>query len=173
MIVGPQGIKGQFRVKPFTANPRSIAAYGRVTTENGQQLILKIMSVNAKGLAIVRADGVDTRDAAESLRDVTLYVTRDSLPKPDDGEYYHVDLLGMMVKGQDNAHLGNLVAIHDFGAGEIAEIATGNGPTIMVPFGVDHIIKVDAAAKEICLTVPRGLLNEVKVRDEAGDNKTG
>lgn len=169
-IVGPQGIRGQFKVKPFTATPQSLSAYGPVTTDNGQQLALEIISVNAKGLAIVRAKGVDTRDAAEALRGVTLYVVRDSLPDLDDDEFYHADLLGMMVRGQDGAQLGSLAAIHDFGAGEIAELAPDKGPTIMVPFGGDRIIAVDMAAKVLCLSVPDGLLDEESVDDEAGGN---
>ena len=173
VVIGPQGIRGQFKVKPFTATPQSLSAYGPVKTDNGQQLKLQIMSVNAKGLAIVRVKGVDTREAAEALQGSTLYVSRDSLTKPDDGEFYHADLLGMMVKGQDNAQIGSLVAIHDFGAGEIAELATGDGPTIMVPFGGDHLIAVDMVAKEICLSVPHGLLNETNASNETAADKNG
>jgi 16S rRNA processing protein RimM len=171
-IVGPQGIRGQFKVKPFTATPQSLSAYGPVTTDNSQQLMLQIISVNAKGLAIVRAKGVDTREAAEALRGVTLYVVRESLPDPEDGEFYHADLLGMMVKGQDGAQLGNLVAIHDFGAGEIAELAPRKGPTIMVPFGGERLITVDMVAKELCLSVPVGLLNDANAGDETVVDKT-
>ena len=169
VIVGPQGIRGQFKVKPFTASPQSISAYGPVTTDNGQQLILQIKFVNAQGLAIVSADGVDKRDSAESLRGENLYIARESLPKPDHGEFYHADLLGMMVNRKDGTQLGNLVAIHDFGAGEIAELATGSGSTIMVPFGGDYLIAIDMTAKEICLSVPDGLLNDA---NDGGD-KTG
>ena len=172
-IVGPQGIRGQFKVKPFTAMPQSLSAYGPVTTDDGQKLTLQIMSVNAKGLAIVRAEGVDTRDAAEALRGVTLYVVRDSLPDLDDGEFYHADLLGMMVKGQDGAQLGSLLAIHDFGAGEIAELSPSKGPTVMVPFGGDRLISFDMAAKELCLSVPDGLLDDTNVGDKIGGNKLG
>ena len=164
-IVSPQGIRGHFKVKTFTAAPKSLSAYGPVTTDNGQQLMLHIMSVNAKGLAIVRAKGVNTRDAAEALRGVTLYVVRESLPEPNDGEFYHADLLGMDVKGQDGTPLGSLVAIHDFGAGEIAELAPRNGSTIMVPFGGDWLIAVDMVAKELCLSVPDGLLDDTNVVD--------
>ena len=163
-IVGPQGISGHFKVKPFTAAPNSLSAYGPVTTDTGQRLILQIMSVNAKGLAIVSARGVDTRDAAEELRGLTLYVARESLPEPKDGEFYHADLLGMVVKTQDGAFLGSLVAIHDFGAGEIAEVAPRKGATIMVPFGGDRTIAFDMAAKELCLSIPDGLLDNTNVR---------
>ena len=170
-IVGPQGVRGQFKVKPFTAAPKSLSAYGPVTTDIGQELVLQIVSVNAKGLAIVRAKGVDTRDAAEALRGVTLYVVRDSLPDLDDDEFYHADLLGMMVRGQDGARLGRLAAIHDFGAGEIAELAPSKGPTIMVPFGGDRLIAVDMEAKELCLLVPDGLLDDINVGDEVSGDK--
>ena len=164
-IVGPQGIRGEFKVKPFTANPKSLSAYGPVTTDNGQELMLQITSVNAKGLAIVSATGVDTRNEAESLRGLTLYVARESLPEPADGEFYHADLLGMVVKGQNGSPLGSLVAIHNFGAGEIAELAPKKGSTIMVPFGGDRLIAVDIAAKELCLSVPDGLLDDTNVGD--------
>ena len=159
MIVGPKGISGHFKVKPFTAAPESLSAYGPVTTDNGQQLKLQILSINSKGLAIVRAEGLDTRDAAEALRGVTLYLARESLPKPNDGEFYHADLLGMVVKTQDGIPLGSLLAIHDFGAGEVAELAPHKGSTIMVPFGGDRLIAVDMEAKELCLSVPEGLLD--------------
>jgi 16S rRNA processing protein RimM len=161
VIVGPQGIRGQFKVKPFTSTPQSLSAYGPVTMDNSQQLTLQILSVNAKGLAVVRAKGVATRDAAEALRGVTLYVERDCLPDIDDCEFYHADLLGMIVTRHDGVHLGTLLAIHDFGAGEIAELSPDNGPTIMLPFGVGRLIAVDMEAKEICLSVPDGLLDDV------------
>ena len=172
-IVGPQGIRGQFKVKSFTEPPKSLTAYGPVTTDNGQQLTLQIMSVNTKGLVIVRAKGVDTRDAAEALRGLNLYVSRENLPEPDDGEFYHADLLGMSVKGQDGVSLGSLVAIHDFGAGEIAELAPRKGSTIMVPFGGDRLIAVDMVAKELCLSVPDGLLDDINVGDEVNSDKIG
>jgi 16S rRNA processing protein RimM len=171
MIVGPQGIRGHFKVKPFTAAPKSLSVYGPVTTDNGQQLMLQILSINSKGLAIVRAKGVDTRDAAESLRGVTMYVARESLPEPNDGEFYHADLLGMVVKTQDGALLGSLLAIHDFGAGEVAELAPRKGSTIMVPFGGDRLIAVDMAAKELCLSVPEGFLDETTAGDETSGDK--
>ncbi len=171
LIVGPQGVRGLFKVKPFTANPKSVSAYGPVTTDKGEQLTLQIIGVNAKGLAIARAQGVDTRYAAEALRGVTIYVPRGSLPDPGDGEFYHADLLGMMVKRQNGALLGNLVAIHDFGAGEIAELANNKGSTIMVPFGGDHLTEVDMTANEISLSVPDGLLDDTsEVKEISWDN---
>ena len=133
---------------------------------------MQIISVTAKGLVIVRAKGVDTREAAEALRGVTLYVVRESLPEPDDGEFYHSDLLGMSVKGQNGVPLGSLIAIHDFGAGEIAELAPRKGSTIMVPFGGDRLIAVDMVAKELCLSVPDGLFDDKNVGDEATEDKS-
>ena len=159
-IVGPQGIKGQFKVRPFTATPQALSAYGPVTLDDGRQMQLQVISVNAKGLAIVRAKGVETREAAEPLRGFTLHVSRDRLPDLADGEIYHADLLGMAVADQNGQWLGKLIAIHDFGAGEIAELAGESGPTIMVPFGGERLLAVDMAAKKIDLSVPPGLLDD-------------
>ena len=167
VIVGPQGIKGQFKVKSFAESPQSLSAYGPVTMDNGQQLKLHVISVNTKGLAIARAKGVETREAAEALRGLTLYVSRDSLPDLDDGEFYHADLLGVTIVEKNGGRLGKIVAIHDFGAGEIAELAPESGPTIMIPFGGDRLLAVDMVAKEICLLVPPGLLDDAGVNDQA------
>ena len=164
-IVGPQGIKGQLKVKPFTATPQALSAYGPVTLDDGRQLQLQVTSVNAKGLVIVWAKGVETREAAEALRGVRLHVSRDRLPDLDDGEIYHADLLGMAVTDQNGQWLGKLIAIHDFGAGEIAELAGESGPTIMAPFGGNRVLTVDVAAKTINLSVPAGLLDDVVDED--------
>ena len=105
------------------------------------------------------------------MRGVTLYVARESLPEPNDGEFYHADLLGMVVKTQDGAPLGSLLAIHDFGAGEVAELAPRKGSTIMVPFGGDRLIAVDMVAKELCLSVPDGLLDDTNLDEETNEEK--
>ena len=157
-IVGPKGIRGQFKVRSYTETPTSLSAYGPVTTDYDQQLTLQIMSVNAKGLAVVSAKEVTTREAAEALRGANLYISRECLPALDDNEFYHADLLGMNVSKHDGPWLGTLIAIHNFGAGEIAELATDRGSTIMVPFKLDRLLKVDREAKELCLFVPDGLL---------------
>ena len=171
-IVGPQGIKGQFKVKPFTATPHSLSAYGPVTTDNGLQLTLQVMSINSKGLAITRAKGICSREAAEALRGMTLLVARDKLPDLDDGEFYHADLIGMTVNNQDGIWIGSLVSIHNFGAGDIAELAPDRGPTIMVPFGGDRLIGINMEAKELCLLVPDGLLGDAKEDDKiSGDDE--
>jgi 16S rRNA processing protein RimM len=67
----------------------------------------------------------------------------------------------MAVADQNGQWLGKLIAIHDFGAGEIAELAVESGPTIMVPFGGDRLLAVDIMAKTIDLSVPSGLLDDV------------
>ena len=116
---------------------------------------------------------MDTREAAEALRGVTLLVARDSLPHLDDDEFYHADLLGMSVNNQDGIWLGSLFAIHNFGAGDIAELAPDRGPTIMVPFGSDRLIRIDMKAKELCLLVPNGLLGDENEDDKvSGDDET-
>ena len=126
-IVGPQGIKGQFKVKPFTATPQALSAYGPVTLDDGRQLQLQVTSVNAKGLAIVRAKGVETREAAEALRGVTLHVSRDRLPDLDDGEIYHADLLGMAVTDQNGQGLANWLPSMILGLVKLPNLRSNQG----------------------------------------------
>jgi 16S rRNA processing protein RimM len=159
VILGPQGLKGQFKVKPFTAAPDSLSAYGPVSLDDGRQLQLQVMTVNAKGVAIVRADGVSSRDAAEALRGRTVQIDRRCLPEPDDGELYHADLLGARVTGDDGEVIGTIVGLYDFGAGDIVEVQPARGPSVMLPFGGDRVIAVDLVAGEIRMTVPDGLLD--------------
>ena len=158
VIAGPQGLKGQFKVKPFTAAPDSLSAYGPVSLDDGRKLHLQVMAVNAKGVAIVRAQGITTREAAEALRGMTLKVPRSSLPDPDEDEFYHADLLGATVKDSDGQPVGVIIALYDFGAGDIVEVEPPSGPSFMLPFGGNRVISVDLDARAVRLKVPKGLM---------------
>ena len=158
VILGPQGLKGQFKVKPFTAAPDSLSAYGPVSLDDGRQLHLQVTAVNAKGVAIVRADGVSSREAAEALRGRTLQIDRSCLPEPEDDELYHADLLGARVIDSDGAVMGRIIGLYDFGAGDIVEVQPPHGPSVMLPFGGDRVVDVDLAAGEVRMMVPEGLL---------------
>ena len=164
-IAGPQGLKGHLKVKPFTQMPQTLAAYGPVSLDDGRKLTLSIMSVNAKGLVIARAAEVQDRDAAASLRGQTLYIGRECLPDLADDEFYHADLLGAAVITEDGTALGTIIALHDFGVGEIVEVGVNSGPSVMLPFNNDVIIDVDLAAHQVRLSVPDGYLDAEPAKD--------
>jgi len=152
-VASAHGVRGQFKVKPFTAAPEDVAAYGPVQLEDGREIQLKIKAV-ARNLLICEADGIRDRTAAEALRGQTLCVNRTALPDPDEDEHYHTDLIGLKVVGDDDTDLGHVVGLHNFGAGEILEVA-GPGAdsrnTQMYPFYPPFLREVDLAAGCIVL----------------------
>lgn len=143
-ISGVRGLKGEVRIKSFTANPDDIAAYGPVSTEDGSQSFGINVTAHAKGQIIARLDGVKDRDAAEALKGTRLYVPRDVLPEPEEGDYYQEDLIGLKAETKDGDDLGTIKAVHNFGAGDILEIAGNKAKDdLMVPFTTQAVPVVD------------------------------
>lgn len=122
VITGAHGVTGEVRLKLFTAD---LSAY---RSFNGGTLTLKSLR---NGIA--RFAEVPDRNAAERLRGTLLTVPRSALPPLGDGEYYHVDLLGLSCVSTSGEPLGRVVAIDDFGAGDVIEIERPDGKRFMVP----------------------------------------
>ena len=158
-IGAPQGIRGEVRLQSFTADPVAIADYGLLQTKDGKQS-LEILSLRPAGKALAaRFKGVDDRTAAERLRNVELYVLRDRLPTPSAEEFYHADLIGLSALTRDGAEFGTVVAIHDFGAGDLLELRpAGRSLTVMLPFNALTVPLVDIGGGRIVIDPPQGLV---------------
>ncbi|MGB1355883.1 MAG: ribosome maturation factor RimM [Candidatus Puniceispirillaceae bacterium] len=167
-VAGAHGVRGQFKVKPFTTAPRDITTYGPVWAGD-RQLTLCIMGMTAAGMVIVKAAEISDRESAAALRGTALEVDRKVLPDVGGDEIYHADLLGLAVETIDGDSLGTLVALHDFGAGEIAEVKPPKGPTLMLPFAPAYVPDIDLAAGRIVMAPPEGLLELAD--DEAPMNR--
>lgn len=144
------GVRGQVRIKTFTGDPLAIAAYGPLRTADGRTIeIVKVRP--AKDVVVATLKGVADRTAAEALNGTDLYLDRDRLPPEDDEDtFYHADLIGMAVRDPDGGELGSIVGIHDFGAGDILEIAPAeNGPSVMVPFTRAAVPQVDLPGRVV------------------------
>lgn len=161
-FAGAQGVRGLVRVKSFTADPADVAAYGPVEDERGERRFVLSIAGAAKGVVIVKVPGVDDRDAAAALAGTRLYVARDRLPPPDDDEFYHADLIGMAVEQADGTALGRVRAMHDFGAGDVLEVAGVDGHTVMLPFTRAVVPIVDMTARRLVVEPPA----EVVARQE-------
>ena len=143
-IAGVRGLKGEVRIKSFTAEPDDVAAYGPVSTEDGGASFQINVTAHAKGMVIARLDGIQDRTAAEALKGTRLYVSKDALPEPGDGEFYHDALIGLTVTADTGEKLGVVKAVHNFGAGDILEIDAGDGEDdLMVPFTNEAVPVVD------------------------------
>ncbi len=154
-IGAPHGVRGEVRLRSFTADPDAIAAYGPLETEDGH--VVQIESLRrAKDHFVARLAGVADRDAAERLTNIKLYVLRERLPAPDHAdEFYHADLIGLAVVDRDGRKLGTVVAVHNFGAGDLIEVRPTDGNTTqMLQFNEATVPVVDLAAGRLVVEPP-------------------
>ena len=149
-IGGAHGMRGEVRLKSFTADPMAVKDYGPLESEDGRAR-LEIEAVrSAKGHLVARFRGIADRSAAERLANTRLFVPRSRLPPPAPDEFYHADLIGLVAVTAEGAELGTVLAVHDFGAGDILEVRpAGGGPTIMLPFTEAFVPRVDVAGGRI------------------------
>lgn len=144
VVIGAHGVTGEVRLKLFTDD---LSAYREL---NAGRLTLKSVRDGSNG-AIARFAEIGDRNAAEALRGTELTVPRSSLPPLADGEYYHVDLIGLTVLTDDGAPVGTVVAVENFGAGDILEIAKPDGRRFMAPVGhadIGDAVTIPAAFAE-------------------------
>jgi 16S rRNA processing protein RimM len=154
-IGGAHGLRGEVKLKSFTADPMAVSDYGPLTTEDGSASF-EIEAVRpAKDHLIARFRGVGDRDTAERLANVRLFVPRERLPPLAADEFYHTDLIGLSAVTADGSEIGTVVAIHDFGAGDIVELLPAGGKTsIMLPFAAAFVLSVDIAHGRIVVAPP-------------------
>jgi 16S rRNA processing protein RimM len=156
-IGAAHGTAGEVRLRSFTSDPQAIAGYGPLETEDGRVFTIESMRP-AKDHFVARLSGIADRNAAEQLTNKRLYVPRERLPQPSDAdEFYHADLVGLSVVDPAGKALGAVVAVHNFGAGDLIEVRLdGVSTTELVPFDTTHVPAVDVAAGKI-VVVPSPL----------------
>lgn len=167
-IVGAHGVRGQVRIKSFTAVPADVAGYGPVESEDGtRRFKLKVMG-EAKGLIIAKLEGVDDRNAAEAMRGTRFFVARERLPELEEDEFLYTDLVGLKAEDEDGAALGTVKGVADFGAGELLDIVLKEGGSLMVPFTKAAVPVVDIANKRLVVIPPVFVGGEEEGREGDG-----
>ena len=151
-IGAPHGVRGLVVIRSFTEVPEDITAYGTLTTDDGAPVSLQIQGAKKSG-HIAAISGISTREAAQRFKGVKLYAARSQLPKTREGEYYHADLIGIEARDREGHTLGRVVAIHDFGAGDLIEIDPGTGKTVLISFTQDTVPVVDIASAHMIVNV--------------------
>ncbi len=160
-IAGAHGMRGEVRVLAFTAEPEAIGDYGDVATGDGARTFrLTVVRRLPRGQILARLAGVTDRTTAEALKGTRLFVSRDRLPPPQEGEYYHADLIGLAARTAEGGALGTVKAVHNFGGGDMLEIAAPQGPSIMVPFTPDAVPDIDVDGGTVTVDPPPGVLEE-------------
>ncbi|MDH6231463.1 16S rRNA processing protein RimM [Mesorhizobium soli] len=167
VIGAPHGVRGELRVKTFTGDPLALGDYGPLYSRDGRSLeVLDIRS--AKTVVVVRFKGVNDRSAAEALNGTELFIDRSALP--DDGEedeFYHADLIGLAVKDETGASVGKVMAVQNFGGGDILEITHAGKKGVLVPFTEAAVPEIDIKAGFVRIdTLAAGLVESEEDSDE-------
>src|ERR1700694_5145075 len=135
-------------------DPLAVKYYGPLVTKDGARQFEVTQVREAKGHLVATLKGIGTREEAERLNGIELYIARDKLPATDENEYYHADLIGLAAVNAANEPLGRVIAIHNFGAGDIIEIAPAHGVTMLLPFTNAVVPSVDLAAGHVVIELP-------------------
>jgi 16S rRNA processing protein RimM len=154
-IGAAHGVRGAVRLWTFTEDPLAVKDYGPLMTKDGTRQFEVTHAREAKDHLVVTLKGVASRDDAERLNGLELYVPRDRLPDTDDGEYYHTDLIGLAAVTTTEQPLGKVIAIHNFGAGDIIEIAPPQGATMLLPFTNAVVPTVDLDGGRVVIDLPK------------------
>jgi 16S rRNA processing protein RimM len=153
--LGAHGVRGEVLIKTYTQAPASIGAYGALTDASGvRRFTIKVVRVTPKGV-VARIGGITSRDAAEALQGVEFFVERNRLPQAGEGEFYYADLVGLTAVDGDNRVIGTVVAVHNFGAGDLLEVRLdGSAKTELVPFADRFVPTVEVKAGRIVVILP-------------------
>ena len=156
VVTGAHGIRGEVRLKSFAER----LDYGPLErSDRGPPLEILSLRAAKDGL-IARVSGVTDRNAAEALKGVELSVARDRLPDPEPDEFYFADLIGLTAERPYGTPLGEVIAVHNYGAGDVLEVRLAEGVTVLLPFTRETVPEIDTARRRLVIEPPEGLLDE-------------
>ena len=154
-IAGAFGVAGEVRLKSFCSDPSDIASYGPLSTEDGSRQFRITLTKPVTGGFGARIAGVTTREAAEELRGISLFVDRARLPSLPDDEFYHADLVGLEVLDTGGGPVGKVTAVHNHGAGDIIEISSAHHKSaLLLPFTKAIVPNVNLSAGRLVVDLP-------------------
>jgi 16S rRNA processing protein RimM len=168
------GVRGEVRLKSYTGDPLAVRSYGPLAAGDGRTFVIthaRPAAGTSPDMLVVRVEGVADRDQAETLNGIELTIPRARLPEAAEDEFYHADLIGLAAVTTDGTALGTVIAVRNFGAGDILEIAPRRGQTLLVPFTRAVVPEVDLAGGRMVIDPPPGLLESDSEGDEAEANR--
>lgn len=165
-IVGAHGIRGEVVIRSYTEVPEDIAEYGPLhDPDSNRTFEITIVRPSSKGL-IARIDGIGDRTAAEGLKGAKLCVDRSRLPEPGADEIYHADLIGLRADDPAGQPFGEIIAVHNFGAGDILEVRLdGVKKTELIPYTEAFVPEIDLESRRAVVVLPVAASDD----DEAGE----
>jgi 16S rRNA processing protein RimM len=153
-IAGAFGVKGEVRISAYTETPLALLQYRLLKREDGSPGLTLVRGRAAKNDFIGTASEIATKEQADALRGLRLFVARRDMPQPEEDEFYLSDLIGLSVVTPQGEAIGRIKAIHDFGAGDILEIAPPRGATWYLTFTRQTVPEVDVAGGRVVAVRP-------------------
>ena len=145
-VAGGFGVKGEVRITAYTADPLALTDYGPLLRADGSHGLTLTQTRATKDGVVGRAKEIATKEEADALRNLKLYVPRDAFPAPEEDEFYLADLIGVEARDAGGGVLGTVKAVQTFGADDMLEIAPANGgPTWYLPFTRDAVPELHIA----------------------------
>ncbi len=162
-ISGANGVRGAVSIQTYTEMPEDIGAYGALFSEDGAQHFQLTIQREHKSGVVARITGVDSREAAEALKGTLLFVSRDNLPEPnDEDDFYRADLVGMRAVDLEGAPLGEVIAVDNYGAGDILELRPKKGgKTVLLPFNRDVVPHIDLDEALLQVDIPDSIREDL------------
>jgi 16S rRNA processing protein RimM len=149
VLKGAHGVRGDVRVRSFTADPDAVFDFGPLLDESGKVILTPKSARPGKDHFIVRPKEQKQKEEWDAMRGTLLHVPRASLPDADEDEFYIEDLVGLDVYTGGSERAGRVRAVQDFGAGDLLEIDLAGGGSIFVPFTLADVPVVDLAARRV------------------------
>jgi 16S rRNA processing protein RimM len=150
----PHGVRGEIRVKSYTQDPLSLADYDGLHDGAGRAFAFVSARPLKDDLLVARVKGVDDRDAAQALTHTKLYIPREKLPPTKEDEFYARDLIGLRAETPEGALLGSIVAVPNYGAGDLLEVAPPSGETLLFAFTREVVPTVDIKGGRVIVVPP-------------------
>ncbi len=153
-VLGAHGLKGEVRMKTFTAEPGKLSAYGPLHAKDGRLFTIEALRPGRDGEAVAAFTEIRDRDAAEALKGTELFVKRGRFPEVQNGEFYHADLVGLDAEDASGRRIGKVLAVQNYGAGDVLVIAADTGDEILLAFTRENVPEIDVKAGRLIVAVP-------------------
>ncbi len=169
IIGAAQGLKGELRVKSYTADPQGFSSYGPLYDKDGR-IFEVVTSRPSKEVVIVKFKGINDRTIAEKLTGIELFVDKSMISASGEDDFLHSDLIGLAVRDTDGGDLGKVSGVFNFGAGDILEIVKSGAKAVAIPFSKaavptvnirEQYLIVDPAAAGLIVDENEGPHNEM------------
>ncbi|HEY8615262.1 ribosome maturation factor RimM [Phenylobacterium sp.] len=153
-VAGAFGVKGDVRITSYTADPMALLEYRTLQREDGSAALTLTSGRPDKAGVVARAVEIETREQAEALRGLKLFIPRDALPEPEEDEFYVTDLIGLSVETPEGEPLGRIRTVQDFGAGDLLEVQPPEGASWWLPFTREAVPEVRLADGKVVAIKP-------------------